>query len=310
MSGAYTPWAVPGPPVPARAEAAPNVDLRKQRVLIGTPTRGRVVGDNYRLCVDALRDRLRDQVLPLDTIPAMRDGEQMMLMGAELARDCRYAPTGVFCQPHDLARTRGRIIRLFLEQCSAEWLLFWDDDVWCREPHVALQNMLTVALATDTHVVGALYPGKHRDEEAIVAAVQRGEKNPLRFGFTIGDMRFWRRPGYAPKPPHDWFLPANGVGFGFCLISRVAAIALTERFRGKSFPDRFLGGRTVDLCHEINDDLFGEGCDSYSEDYSFCVRAAEGGFPVCAYLGPEAPMIHDGSESYEADRSCIFTTKA
>lgn len=305
MSAAYAPWAIAGMLGVQQAQAAPSVDLSKQRIIIGTPTRGREVGDNYRLCVDALREHLRDQVLPLGTIPAMRDGEQMMLMGAELARDARLAATGALCQPHDLARTRSRMIRLFLETSAAEWLLFWDDDVWCREPHVALQNMLTVALAADVHVVGAFYPAKRYDEEAIVAAVRRGEAHPLRHGFTIGDMRFWRRADYAPAPPHKWLLPVSGIGFGFCLISRIAAIALTERFRGElSFPDHHLGGKTVDLCDQINDSF-----DSYSEDYSFCIRAAAGGFPVCAYMGPGSPMIHDGTTSFEAAPETLLTTK-
>ena len=301
------PWAREGafPSDAGERAIAHDVDFTKQRVLICTPTRGREVGDNYRRCVDELRVRLRDQVLPLGSIPAMRDGEQMALMGAKLIEDARTGKTGALSQPHDLARTRSRMIRMCQEMTQAEWLLWWDDDVWCHQPHVVLQNMITCALATDSHVVGAVYPAKRLDEEAIIAAVQRGEPHPLRFGYTIGDMRFWRRPDYNPPAPHPWLLPVNGVGFGFTLVSRVAITMMTERYRPEvSFPDRFIGGRTVDLCNEINDSF-----DSFSEDYSFCIRAANSGFAVHAYIGPEAPMIHDGHYSFEADRKCLFTTK-
>lgn len=293
------PWAVSAPsPVIAH-----DIDLSKERVLICTPTRSRDVGDNYRRCVDQLRCKLREQVLPLDSIPPHRDGEQDRLLAVELidSMDAWVLGTGVLAQPHDLARTRDRMLRFFVERTNATWMLFWDDDVWCRQPHVALANMLTASKLNDVHVVGALYPRKQRDEQKIIEAVRVGKPNPLQHGFTIEDMRMWKRKDFSPKTPHQWLMTVNGIGFGFCLISREAAIAMTERFRvSMSWNDHLLGKQTVGLCQQILD-----GFESYSEDYSFCIRAEQSGFDVVAYIGPESPMIHDGHESYEASPECF-----
>src|SRR5258708_388200 len=220
-------WALPQTqPAPTEGHAR----LLSTRVLIGTPTRSRERGDNHVRAIDELRSRLADQVLPLISLPPCIDGEHAALVNPALYKDAA-CPTGVLAAPHDLARTRDRIIRMFIERTQADWLLWWDNDVWGRDPQITLASMLTIATSLDVHVVGALYPRKARDEQRIIEAVRAGKQNPLAHGFTINDMRMWKRPDHNPAPPHPWLLPVNGVGFGFCLVSRTAAIALPERSR-------------------------------------------------------------------------------
>jgi hypothetical protein len=297
-------WAVPE--VPTMQPTGDATNLLTKRVLICTPTRNRQVGDNYRRAVDEMRCRLPEQTVPLIDFPQHVDGEQAALLQPSLyaAGDC---PTGVLSAPHDLARTRDRMMRQFIERTTADWLLWWDDDVWQRGPQVALAGMMAVATACDVHVLGALYPRKQRDEQRVVEAVRSGKSDPLRHAFTINDMRMYRRRDCTTQTPHPWLLPVNGVGFGFCLVSRTAVIALTERFRAKrSWVDHLLGGKTVGLCHEILNDYDATAEDeAMSEDYSFCARAETSGFPVYAFLGPGTPMIHDGMDSFEADPECL-----
>lgn len=297
------PWTLPAPEPEDEDLLKAVADIAsKTRVLIATPTRGRTVNDNHRRSVDYLRMRLRDTVLELSSIPPMCDGEQFKLIKPELMEEARVGVAGILAAPHDLARTRDRFVRMFLDYTTADWLLFWDDDVWCHTPNVALTCMITAALATDTHVLGGLYPRKQRDEQQIVEAVLAGSKTPLQDGFTLNDMRIWRRPDCPTTAPHPWLMPVNGVGCGFLLISREAAIALTERYRASlSWNDRMLGGQTVGLFNEILE----SGGDSFSEDYSFCIRAEAGGFSVMGYIGPESPLIHDGDESFQASRTCL-----
>jgi hypothetical protein len=278
------PWARPT----VEQQVPKDIDWSRTKVAISTPSRGRSVGDNYMRSVDDLRSGALNKA-----VVALRDGVQGSGF-LEAVEPVIVEPR--ISGPHDLTRTRSRHMRMFLENTSADWMLLWDDDVWTADVATTLSAMLTTALIGDIHILGAMYPGKYYDEQRIIAAVQRGEEHPLQHGVCLQDMRYWRDPEMPDNSEHDWLVEVCGVGFGFCLVSRIALIAMTERYRQElQFQDSILGGSTVGLAYEILKD--GK---SMSEDYSFCSRARAIGLKVYAFMGPGTPMNHDGMHTFHA----------
>jgi hypothetical protein len=203
----------------------------------------------------------------------------------------------------DVCKARARIVRKALEMSSADWFLWWDDDIGAEPQLIVL--MIFLANKHGIDILGAPYPRKAIREAEVVAAALAGKEHPLRYGYCFEDFAIMKHTASVDQPPSNALFEVDGIGLGFCLTSRKCLQEMTEAYReADGFIDQRLGGETVGMF------TFARGEDRHlpSEDYAFCARWKALGHKIFAYCGNYSPVRHVGIYTYEAHPDCLRKT--
>lgn len=161
-----------------------------------------------------------------------------------------------------VADTRNWLTARFLDESTAEWLLFVDADMIF--PRHALDRLLSQANAYTTPVIGGLYFGGNQD--GVFPQLYHIRDIP-----GLGPMT--ARPGELPDT--DGLVEVDGTGAGFLLIHRRVLEEIRRREFSKAYPwwaETEMSGKPV------------------GEDITFCLRAKMCGFKVHVDMG--LPVDH------------------
>lgn len=158
----------------------------------------------------------------------------------------------------NISGARNKVVRNFLDEHTAEWLLWIDSDMVF--PPDSLDRLVAAADSDERPIVGGLCFG-----------LWLGSGTPEIFP-TI----YWwdddnDDPGVvrANNYPDNTVFPVGGTGSAFILIHRRVLEAMRERYP-EPFPwyqEAVLTGRPV------------------AEDMTFCLRAVTAGFPIAVHTG-------------------------
>ncbi len=200
----------------------------------------------------------------------------------------------------DLVRVRCRCLRHFLQETDCTHLLFWDADVGGTDSTgqgaccaLALMGMLS----ENVDLIGAPYPRKRIYWDQVRLHGPEGAYSwPMRRLDPGSEVPFEGRKARVA-----------GIPFGFCLISRACAQAVSDRC------DTFIDW--YDDKHHVTPLAFQllVTSDRYrqllSEDNSFCQRAIDAGREVWMYVGPGAPLDHVGSMIFKGDSKGLIGSR-
>jgi len=176
----------------------------------------------------------------------------------------RHVPSyqGIMVFSLDVVRARNRVVGLMFsksEFAEISHLLFVDDDNWCEDIRI-VPEMIEACKG----VLGAPYTNKREP------------------------MRWVHRPDGAGG--------VAGVGFGFTMVTRECLEALAKEAHW--YVDLPQGLRCPNLFGQLYEQVGGMEI-LLSEDFSFCKRAREAGFPVELY--EQAGIInHAGGHVWNA----------
>lgn len=194
------------------------------------------------------------------------------------------------CFSDDLVRARSRCASMALERDGWDWLLWWDEDVVCRDVAI-VEHMTDAARLHRLDMIGAPYPRKRIQAKF--------PYKPVRAQLEAGRIEW-----------SDGVQLVDCLGFGFMLTSRACLTKMSTAYAHEWFTDVREGQpprETVALFRQIHtDETVVQGPaglpmrfrDLLSEDYSFCVRWRELGEPIGMYVGPGSPLAHVGMHAY------------
>lgn len=161
----------------------------------------------------------------------------------------------------NVSEARNLLVDRFLDECRADWLWFVDADMqWAPD---ALDTLLEVADPQRAPVVGGLCFGLADDE--LFPTLYDAAQN------EHGDLVFVRRGDY----PDNAMVQVSATGAAFLLVHRSVLLAIRETIGDKAFPyfrETTTGGDRPRIV---------------GEDLTFCVRAAQCGFPTHVHTGVE-----------------------
>ena len=159
----------------------------------------------------------------------------------------------------NISTPRNMIVRDFLEDNLAPWLLMIDTDMWF--PYDTADRLIAAADETQRPVMGAL-----------CWSLDRGERFPTMYELTEkqpGQLAFRR---YA-KWPEDTVMRVGATGAACLLMHRDALLAVEKSSKDPAAPwFRETALRNAPLS------LMGE-------DLTFCLRCAAAGIPVHVHTG-------------------------
>jgi GT2 family glycosyltransferase len=190
------------------------------------------------------------------------------LIGYDLAHHARVLRGGYIAykaSTDGLADARNKVVKAFLEEHQADWLLWVDTDMGFAAD--TLERLLAAADPVERPVVGGL-AFTQREEESDGMGGWRCRATPTVFDWAKlddGQMGFSVRWGY----PHDMLTRCAGTGSACILIHRSVFERVEEKY-GRSWYDRV---PNVSLGQVI------------SEDLSFCLRAGTLNIPVHVHTG-------------------------
>lgn len=194
------------------------------------------------------------------------------------------------CFTDDLVRARSRCASIALERGGWDWLLWWDDDVVCKDVSI-VQRMIDAALRHGLEAIGAPYPRKR--------IPAKFPYKPVRSQLEAGRIE-WR----------DEVQLVDCLGFGFMLTSRQCLTHMTHSYGYEWFTDvredqkprevvaMFKQVHTEEIAVMGPSGLPMRFRDLLSEDYSWCYRWRELGQPLGMYVGPGSPLVHVGAHGY------------
>lgn len=181
-----------------------------------------------------------------------------------------------------LDRTRNRIVKAFLEQDRADWLLQIDSDM--TFPRDTLRRMFEHADPDDVPVLGALTFGF------------KSKRGPFPVMYQQAASEF----GYSHLPimdyPKDQLIRVGAIGGAFVLAHR----HVFEKIRGAE-PFPWYGTAVVPFIKDGTPHQIGE-------DLSFCLRLAEHDIPIHVHTGIGTGHVKDiewNEESYEANKDAF-----
>jgi GT2 family glycosyltransferase len=163
----------------------------------------------------------------------------------------------------NVAGPRNKIVRRFLDEHDADWLLFVDADMAWRPD--AIRRLLSVA-DLETPIVGGLCHGIAADELFSTIFIFRDGSD--------GQRQMTRLLDY----PDDRLVQCHATGAAFLLIHR----QVLEAVGAKGFDQAFPWFQETSI-----------GSEPVSEDLTFCLRAGELGFPIFVHTGVE--ILHHKS---------------
>ncbi len=194
------------------------------------------------------------------------------------------------CFTDDLARARSRCASIALEHDTWDWILWWDDDVVCRDVAI-VQRMIDAAGRHKLEMIGAPYPRKRIQAKF--------PYKPERAQLEEGIVR-WR----------DEVQYVDCLGFGFMLTSRTCLTRMTAAYAHEWFTDVREDQKpreTVALFKQVHTDevaVIGPNGlpmrfrDLLSEDYSYCHRWRALDEKIGMYVGPGSPLMHVGTHGF------------
>jgi len=175
---------------------------------------------------------------------------------------------------------RNRVVEVFLADTQGEWLWMVDTDMGFLPDTV--ERLLASADPVERPIMGGLAFAHRR--------LERTELGSQRFGI-IPTLYQWAdtgaEVGFAPMPtwPRDQVVQVGGTGAA-CLLMHRGAL---EQIRDRYGPEWFLT-----ITHPSG--LPGGRPRTFSEDFSFCVRAAGAGLPV--HVDTSVQTVHHKGEVY------------
>jgi hypothetical protein len=200
---------------------------------------------------------------------------------------------------HESLVQRGRnlIAHLFLKG-SCERLVFVDADI------VFQPDGMLALLEREEDVVGACYPRKALNWQAIKAAVARGEEHPQRFAadFVVNVVRPEGVSEVIAPVRDGCLLEVEALATGFLSLSREGLLRMAE-----AYPETIYKSDDRQHAHEAMHALFDCGIvgERYlSEDYFFCHRWRAMGGQCWLHLG--IALGHIGVHTYAGDLTAMF----
>lgn len=175
----------------------------------------------------------------------------------------------------NISNGRNDLVRKFLEQSTAEWLLMLDADM--TFPPDVVDQLLVNASADRAPIVGGLCFGHEGDHLF-----------PTLYGLRLADEEDPSKGVHmlrAGDYPSNSMFAVDATGAACLLIHRKVLIAMRERQFNKSFP----WFQEV----ELNDKPCGE-------DITFCLRAGKLGFPI--YVDTSVEIGHEKTWHLTAEK--------
>lgn len=225
----------------------------------------------------------------------VRDGMQ----GGPITRGGGHLPIS---SGANIVTARNTVVRKFLEETNAEWLWWLDSDMVVED--TTLDRLLTSADAKERPIVGGLcFALLKGDAQEIV---------PTLYGFSQAQTMV-RYNGF----PEDQVVQVVGTGSACILIHRSVFTTMLEMRWDEEREAAFLAstggpsGRTIGsavfpppwpwYAETITGTKWG---DVISEDLTFCLRAAQAGFPVhvdtSIEIGHVKPVVIDKAAFHKA----------
>lgn len=164
----------------------------------------------------------------------------------------------------NISGARNKIVRRFLEEHEADWLLFVDADMAWKPD--AIGRLLKDADPETVPIIGGLCHGSAKDELFSTIFIFRDGPD--------GQRQMTRLLEY----PDNALVQCHGTGAAFVMIHRSVLQAVAAAEFSLAFPwfqETALGAEPV------------------SEDLTFCLRAGELGFPIYVHTGVE--ILHHKS---------------
>jgi hypothetical protein len=160
----------------------------------------------------------------------------------------------------NISEARNLVVRRFLEECRAPWLLMCDTDMVFTPADV--DKLAAAADPVDRPVLGALCFSQDG---------QTGEQYPTMYELVEQD----GQPGFARYRawPEDACMPVCATGAAFLLLHRDALAAVEKASGDRAAPwfrESVIGAALV------------------GEDMTFCLRCAAAGIPVHVCTGVRA----------------------
>lgn len=167
------------------------------------------------------------------------------------------------CGSNGIIDGRNKLAQVVLDESQAEWLFMVDSDMGFAPD--SLERLLAAADATERPIMGGLCFAHKSDGRASFYGV-RYRAQPTVYDYVELDDRvgFIARTEYEP----DEVVPVAGTGAAMILIHRTVLEAIRDRF----------GDAWFDTATHPTGTKF-------SEDLSFCVRAAACGIPIHVHTG-------------------------
>lgn len=191
-----------------------------------------------------------------------------------------------------ITRARNAIVKFFLEQPDADYLMFIDADISFPGDGVAQ------LLASDKDIVCGIYPKKEINWPRINAAAKEGKENLQDYGgaFVVNSIT-----------PGDWVSMENGLiecqhcGTAFMLIKRHVFLDLLPHVPTyhTSVGRNEIGEYNLPIMHEFFATSIDESGILLSEDFHFCELWRKHGGKV--YANPFIRLQHVGTYVYSGD---------
>lgn len=178
------------------------------------------------------------------------------------------------CGSNGIVDGRNKLAQVTLDESAAEWLFMIDSDMGFAPD--SLERLIAVADPVDRPIMGALCFAHKSDGRSSFYGV-RYRAQPTIYDYVELDDRvgFVARTDY----PTDEVVPVAGTGAAMVLIHRSALAAIRDRF----------GDHWFDAAQHPSGTTF-------SEDLSFCIRAAACDLPLHVYTGVKT--THDKGGVY------------
>lgn len=179
----------------------------------------------------------------------------------------------------EIIDARNTAATQFLDS-NAEIMIGIDDDVGADD------HAIIAMINANVDYISACIPQRQMDLDAFAEGVRKGMDTPaaMRFAAPLVD---------GPGTP-EGISEVERVGTGFFVIRRAPLERLVETGAAIKKLAVLPVGNTI--LHGFYDHIYDEDGGRLSEDYSFCRRVREAGFPVHAYKGPG--ISHSGEATY------------
>jgi hypothetical protein len=165
----------------------------------------------------------------------------------------------VYSGPLTLAKSRNKIVEIFLTQSECEWLFMVDSDMGFKPDTLA--TMVKTAETNQLQMLSGLYHGVFlKDSDGMGG--WNYDVRPLVFLYN-NDQRTFEQLADTEDLPKDTLMGVDGTGGGALLLHRDLLVEMQEKYGSEWFTH----------------------IEEISEDLSFCLRIRTMGKPVTVHTG-------------------------